>query len=262
MNVWIDVFIFVFGTIIGSFLNVVAYRYGTGYSLTGRSGCLICGKTLHWYELIPILSFFVQRGRCRKCRCLISPQYPMVETIAGVLFLLAYRSALASAAGLPALIFDWPIWSLLLLIVVYDIRHQIIPNGLAYAFAGFAFLRLIYLTPSQIIPAVITAAALFAFFFLLWAGSKGRWMGFGDAKLAVGIGLLLGPTMAISATVLAFWSGAIVGLLMMFVSKVSARPKKGSRYKTVSLKTEIPFAPFLILGVFIAFFLQINVLGF
>src|ERR1700752_70221 len=78
---------FVFGTIIGSFLNVVALRYNTGFSLGGRSRCFSCGKTLYWYKLIPLFSFLIQGGRCRKCHSQISIQYPLVEALTGLVFL-------------------------------------------------------------------------------------------------------------------------------------------------------------------------------
>ena len=84
--------IFVFGTIIGSFLNVVILRYGTGKSFAkGSSQCFSCGKKLSWYELVPILSFLFQKGKCKGCGSKISWQYPLIETITGVLFLLIFN---------------------------------------------------------------------------------------------------------------------------------------------------------------------------
>ncbi|NDE68410.1 prepilin peptidase, partial [bacterium] len=82
---WLIIFFtFVFGTIIGSFLNVVSLRYNTGMGVNGRSRCFSCGKTLRWMELVPILSFVWQMGKCRKCETRISWQYPLIEAVAGL----------------------------------------------------------------------------------------------------------------------------------------------------------------------------------
>src|ERR1035437_11136792 len=81
---------FVFGTIIGSFLNVVSLRYNTGMGVNGRSKCFTCGKTLTWKELIALFSFAVQKGACKKCKSKISWQYPLVEFLAGVFFVLIF----------------------------------------------------------------------------------------------------------------------------------------------------------------------------
>src|SRR6185369_2783346 len=81
---------FIFGTIVGSFLNVLALRFNTGMGIRGRSKCMSCSKTLTWVELIPIVSFALQRGACRSCRTKISWQYPLVEFLAGALFVLIF----------------------------------------------------------------------------------------------------------------------------------------------------------------------------
>ncbi len=92
MLIIMDLFIFIFGTIIGSFLNVVILRYNTGYSpVATRSRCFNCGKILKWYELIPILSFLIQFGRCRNCKSKISIQYPLIELLTGIIFLLIFH---------------------------------------------------------------------------------------------------------------------------------------------------------------------------
>lgn len=122
------IFHFIFGTIVGSFLNVVVLRYNSSFSIYGRSGCPSCGKTLTWFELIPILSFFLQMGRCRVCGSRISLQYPLVEALTGVLFLFIFLKGLPAAFTF----YMFVISSLLVAILVYDIRHKIIPDGLVY----------------------------------------------------------------------------------------------------------------------------------
>jgi len=159
------------------------------------------------------------------------------------------------------------IWSILVVISVYDLRHKIIPDLLAFLFAGLALVYLVLNTGWGNIlhtPYVwdILAGPLFALpFAALWFFSEGKWMGLGDAKLALGIGWFLGLIKGGSAIILGFWMGAIVGLTLVGVSKLSIAKRFHSNY---GLKSEIPFGPFLILGTVIAFFFNINLfdLGF
>ena len=224
-----------FGVVIGSFINVIVLRLGTGRSLGGRSLCLSCGHQLNACDLIPILSFLIQRGRCRYCTTKISPQYLLVELFTAVLFgLTAYRH-------LPILIY--PITALLVAMVAYDIKHKIIPDVFVYPFI------ILTLFASSFAKAnLISGVALFVIFGGLWLVSGGKWMGFGDAKLVLGIGLLLGPNLSFMGMLIAFWSGAIVGIAMLYLSRGS-----------LTIKSEIPFAPFLIFGMFVALFANIPI---
>lgn len=261
MEYFIPVFVFLFGTLIGSFLNVVIFRHNTGRGLGGRSGCLTCNKALAWYELIPIVSFLLQRGKCRKCSTSFSILYPAVELFTGVVFLLIFSRFVFF---LPYTLHDFIyfvsfyaiIFSLLIVIAGYDIRHKIIPNTLVYPFIGIAFLGL-FLSKYGVLqfhPASLSS--IFAGFWialpllLLFAVSRGKWLGFGDVKLAVGMGLLLGVSRGFSALILSFWIGAVVSVIILLLTSS----------KKVSMKTEIPFAPFLILGTMIAFFFDIHFL--
>lgn len=247
------VFIFLLGTIIGSFLNVVIYRFNSGKSITtGRSICMTCNKTLRWYELIPLFSFLIQGGRCRRCASTISHQYPLVEFGTGVIFvLIAFhfmpllsfsQSIYVAMVALYTLMF-----CLLIVIAVYDIRHKIIPDALVYSYAFVALVGIFinhtgigsfWITPTMwgVLAGPICAAP----FALLWLVSRGRWMGLGDAKLILGIGWMLGLTQALAALTLSFWVGALAGIIIMLMHS-----------KKVGMKTELPFAPFLILGTLI-----------
>ncbi len=254
------IFIFLLGTIIGSFLNVVIYRFGTGKSIAkGRSICMTCNKTLSWYELIPIFSFLIQSGRCRSCAGSISHQYPIVEFITGVIFAsiayhflpLLYISQISYV--LLVILFSF-LFSILIVISVYDFRHKIIPDRLVYIFSLVSLMSVfinqniiggLFIKPTL---NDISIGPLLALpFVLIWLLSKGKWMGLGDAKLILGLGWMLGFDKGIAAIILAFWIGSIVSLFVMFLSK-----------KKVGLKTEIPFAPFLILSSLIVFLFNIN----
>ncbi len=260
------ILIFLFGAIIGSFLNVVIYRFNTGKSIVkGHSICMSCNKNLRWYELIPILSFLIQSGKCRRCSSRISFQYPLVEFLTGILFvLLAFHF-------LPLLSFSFStftfffifyafIFSLLIVISFYDIRHKVIPEKLIFLFILFSFIS-IFISYSNNGLALIFPSSL-AFlsgliyalpFAILWLVSKGKWMGLGDTKLILGIGWILGITNSLVALVLAFWIGAIIGLALIFIYK--------NKEKHIGLKTEIPFAPFLIIATLITFLFNISIIS-
>lgn len=246
-------FAFVLGTIIGSFLNVAALRYNSGRSIGGRSSCFSCRHVLSWYELIPVFSFLSTMGKCRSCKSKISWQYPLVELGTGILFasLFLYSGIAPGAIG-----FDifWAVeFSILMVITVYDYRHKIIPDGLVYTFSALAFLG-IFLFGTQSLSAFIAGPALFTPFFLLWYFSGGKWIGLGDGKLALGIGWALGLVDGLSAIILGFWIGALASLLMMAFALAFGR-------KRLTIKSEIPFGPFLVIGFLLIFFFRWDIMG-
>lgn len=272
MNIALYTIIFIFGTIIGSFLNVVILRYNTGASfLSGRSFCFSCGKKLLWYELLPVISFFLLRGKCAGCGSKISLQYPLVELTTGLLFLgTIYKLGVVNIFTIYHLfssIYFYIVWSILIIISVYDLRHKIIPDLLVFLFAIFSVAHLVVtIGVGKIFHAPyswdLLAGPLFALpFAALWLFSKGRWMGLGDAKLALGIGWFLGLIKGGTAIILGFWMGAVVGLTLIGISKL---PLLNARGQAFGFQSEIPFGPFLILGTVIAYFCNINLfdLGF
>ncbi len=249
----IFIIFFFFGAIIGSFLNVVILRYRSGRTLEGRSMCFSCGKTLGWTELVPIGSFLTQRGKCAGCKTRISWQYPLVEALTGFLFVLLYMRLGYLLPGTPLLfgvLFAYYafILSLLVVLSVYDLKHKILPDGMTMLFACAAFIGMFFISGDAIIlhvPGawhVLAGLLLPAPFSLIWLASKGKWMGLGDAKLMIGIGFLLGLAGGTAALLLSFWIGAALGLLLVLASALAS--KKGG----ASLKTAIPFGPFLALG--------------
>ena len=272
MEIYFIISFFVLGLIVGSFLNVVIYRLNTAKSLGGRSACMSCQNRLSWYELVPLFSFLALAGRCRNCKTKISIQYPLVELATGLVFVfLFFRLSVFADQSILVFIAYYTyyavMFSLLLIIAVYDLRHKIIPDLLSFIFGLLAFLGLFFFTlhssfsgapgfyfhtPSIIeFSSGILVALPFVFFWLI---SSGKWMGLGDAKLALGIGWLLGLSYALSGLVVAFWSGAIIGVTLVILSKNSKIEKMG-------MKSEIPFAPFLVFGAFLAFIFEFNLFG-
>jgi len=233
--------VFLFGLIIGSFLNAVLYRLEVGGSLvTERSRCPKCGHILQWYELFPLLSFFIQKGKCRACKKRISIQYPLVELATGLLFLevfLYYKEQFSVS-----LLYGFFVIALLVLVFVFDLKHYIIPNIAVYSLIILSFFYDLYFYDiADLKNFMIAAVAASGFFLFLYIVSSGRWIGFGDVKYGVFMGLFLGWPSVLVGLFLAYVSGAIIGLLLLAV-------------KRKNFKSEIPFGPFLIIGTLIAFF--------
>jgi len=244
MELFFIISTFVLGTIIGSFLNVVIYRHNTGKGFGGRSACMSCAKTLGWCELIPIISFLIQKGRCLKCRNKISPQYPIVEFLTGIVFVLIFQVMPHSLVlDFIKIIYYWVIFSILIMISVYDIRHKIIPDKPVYTFVLLAVLAPILSNgfSLQIFSNIIAGLALALPFALLWLFSRGTLMGLGDAKIVLGLGIMFGLSAGLSVVLLAFWIGALFSIILLALSRGG-----------ITMKSEIPFGPFLVLSAFIA----------
>lgn len=251
----VAIVVFLLGSAIGSFINVLALRYVPEkkllgrHAVGGRSRCFSCQKTLKWYELIPLLSFLIQRGRCRSCSVGLSFQYPIVELFSGLIllgFALGFKNN-----------FTWQeyaflaVWILaayiLVLIAAIDFRLKIIPDELNIALAvlGVAVVAIKSAYWSHIIAALI-ALVFFGSVILL---SKGRGMGVGDLKMAGAISLLMGWPDAMLSLVFSFVIGAAwsIGLLAL-----------GGK----TLKDAVPFGPFLSAGVLITVFFGEQILGY
>jgi leader peptidase (prepilin peptidase)/N-methyltransferase len=229
------------GAIGGSFLNALSFRLGTGRSaLRGRSQCMRCGHHLSAFDLVPVLSWLFLRGRCRYCGTRISPQYPLVEAGAaalGGLSLVLHPDLLSFSL--------WFVINLTLLFALaYDLRHQIIPWGASGLLAALAALNLVMTGAGEWgwFAGPILAAPLV----LLFALSSGRAMGLGDGALELGLGWLLGLSAGLTALMMAFWLGAIVGIALIVGKK---------RY---TMRSELAFAPFLIAGAWISLFLHVD----
>lgn len=261
MTVLLVVLLVILGAIIGSFLNVLVLRMRTGMSpAKGRSMCFSCGTQLTLFELIPVLSYVIQRGRCTSCEAKISIQYPLVELLTAMLFgAVGYMSFMRHGISVEffvEILFGLILASLFVAIATYDIKHKIIPDGFVITLIVLGLMKLIadillYDSGwSTIWWRLLSAVVLFLPFFLLWFVSKGRWIGLGDGKLVFSFGILLPITSAISGIVIAFWIGAVFGLLLITLSRV--------RKYTYAMKSEVPFAPFLILGALIVYFFPLD----
>jgi prepilin signal peptidase PulO-like enzyme (type II secretory pathway) len=266
MDFLIAVFLFFFGLIIGSFLNVIILRFDTGKGYGGRSTCFSCGKALSWIELLPMISFLFQRGKCTGCRSKISWQYPIVEFFTGLLFVLVFLfEPVAGATNfwkIITLFASFVAWASLVVIFVYDLRHMVIPEEFILVFGASALLRVVALMSSggvDVLISHIAGALIFSLFlFSLWFFSGGKWVGFGDVELALAIGLYLGAPLSLSAIALSFWIGAIVSLIFIASKKYMGTKQLRQGAKEITMRSEIPFAPYLIIGMALAWLTGID----
>ena len=258
----IQLLIFFIGLIVGSFLNVIIFRYDNNLSwksLMGRCSCMFCKKKLFWYELIPLFSFLIQKRKCSGCGSKISWQYPAVEILTAFIFLLIFNFQFSifnyflnfEIFKYLNLLYLFVVFSILIVITVYDIKHKIIPNNLSFLFSGLALLPMLVNYQSIGVWHWLAGPLLALPFAFLWLVSQGRWMGFGDAKLVLGIGWFMGLVDGISSIILAFWIGSIFGLLLVLLSNLNSLSFIN---KNFTIKSEVPFAPFLILGMVLIFF--------
>lgn len=237
MELLYSIIFFLFGIIFGSFYNVVGLRSPKDESfITNRSYCPNCKKTLTWNELIPVASYLIQGGKCRGCGEKISPIYPIIEILTGVLFLISYLTIGWEWELLMAIF----LVSMLMIILVSDIHYMVIQNKILLFFLPL-FILMRFIVPldpwwSPIVGAIV-ATILLALIILVSRGG----MGGGDMKLFGVLGIVLGLPHVLLAFFLACLLGAGVGIILMAL-------------KIVKRKQPIPFGPYIVGGTLLAYF--------
>jgi prepilin signal peptidase PulO-like enzyme (type II secretory pathway) len=275
----ITIILFIFGAVLGSFLNVLATRYNPNKFILdpavigGRSHCDNCGKTLRAYELIPIISFVLQRGRCRSCGAVLSLQYPVSEMLSGVIVAATPSALRLFALGSGNWLLLSALWTaallVLLLISLIDLRLNIIPDetiiflsalslpiillstrmfGLAQGSFVGPYALLLGFRGNIWLNHFFGAASAGSFFLLLYIITRGRGMGMGDVKLAFALGFLFGwPDVGVAGA-LAFIIGSLFGVIGIL------------RHKN-TMKSALPFGPFLALGAALTFFFGAQIMS-
>lgn len=236
MFVFMAVFSFVVGAVVGSFLNVCIYRLPAGASIvTPGSHCLSCGQPIRWRDNIPIVSYFLLGGACRHCRAKLSPQYPAVEFLTAVIALLLFLQYGLSASLLSAFLFS----AALIVISVIDLRHQIIPHSITLPGIPLFFLAGVFwmnVGPLDAFLGIMIGAGSLYFVAVYYEWLTGReGMGGGDINLLAMAGAFLGWKALIHIVLVASLTGAVVGIGAMI------RQGKTSQYA-------VPFGPFLSIG--------------
>lgn len=241
------IIIFILGTVVGSFLNALIWRLSVGETvLRGRSYCTSCRHPLSSSDLIPLVSFFLLRRKCRYCRAKISWRYPLIEASAGIVFVLAYSAFLQSAPdgllqavivgehgrAMAILLRNWFFASVLLALFYYDMRWSLLPDKITLPaiIIGLAIQLVLY--PQTFLFIVLAAFAGAGFFLAQYLLSRGAWVGGGDIRLGALMGVMLGWPGILLALFIAYIVGAIIALALLAL-------------KLKTRKSEIPFGPFL-----------------
>lgn len=263
--------LFLFGGAVGSFINVIVDRLYIKSFWGGRSVCQSCSKKLSWYEMIPVLSFIFLKGRCHKCKVHIGWKHFWIEFILGMLAILTYKfllidyfSIFASSSiiwtGILLALFYAFIFILLFVVLLYDLKHKIVPIqfslliilvGISFeAYRVYNYLA-IYSEFSTLFWLDLFSGFLISLpFLIIFLLSRGKAVGFGDIMLLFGVGYITGFIFGVSTFLLSIWIGAIVSLIMLYLF-----PKKYNR------KSEIPFAPFIVIATVLMIFLEIDFIG-
>lgn len=236
---------FVAGVILGSFGMVVVARLQQKKPPYGRSRCDSCHKILQAFELIPILSFVLQQGRCKACHERIPIYHLIGEVLSGCVFVIALFLQYPSI--IPAIILGLALW-VFVLIAVIDSRSGGVPDILSFTFIGLAVLfSVLYGSFS-----VQGMAAGGGFFLLLWALGRGQWMGSADILIGLGVGALIGDWQQVMIWIAVTY---IVGAVIAVVLLLSGLKKRRDR---------VPFAPFMLTGLLIYLIAieRVSLLGF
>lgn len=270
MQYFFLILIFLFGAALGSFIAVIADRYNTGLPFfKGRSICFSCNTQLQRKDLFPIFSFLFLRGKCRYCQSRIPKEAFIIEILMGILtILVAVKSGIFNS-NFQFLIFNFQIISnflilnfifgTILLISVYDLRHFIIPDSFLISLFLFSLFFLFinhnsYFIILSLIPGIVLALP----FLLIFLISRGTWFGFGDVKYILVLGFFLGFSQGLSAVILSFWIGAAFSLIALSLKRFASHINLPLLKNNLTIKSEIPFGPFLSLGIIISFYLNLD----
>lgn len=245
----VAIIVFIFGLTVGSFLNSVIYRLDQLDSiLVERSVCPRCKKKLSWWELVPVVSYLLLRGKCYGCKKPISIQYPLVELVTAALFFLIY---VHFGLTIQALVLA-AVGALLVVAATYDLLHFLVPDE---ALVPAMALTILFPLGSAIFDWFAHSTNTFGQLFTVLLGGvigagalgilvalgRGKWMGDGDIRVGLVMGLLLGYPLILPALFIAFVSGAAVSLGLLV-------------FRRANMKDAVPFAPFLVFGTFVALF--------
>ncbi|MFS1517738.1 prepilin peptidase [Bacillus sp. SCS-151] len=235
--VYVYLYIFLLSLILGSFFNVIGLRVPKGESIVApRSACLNCKRQLTSLELIPVFSFIIQGGKCRKCKSPISPLYPIVELMTAILITI---SPLILGWSMELLV-CWTMISMLMILFVSDITFMLIPNKVLLFFTVVFVIERIFLPLTPWWDAIIGALIAFCLLSLISIISRGG-IGGGDIKLFSLLGVVLGSKGVLLAFFCSTLFGALYGLLGMLLSRLNR-------------KIPIPFVPFILLGTIISYY--------
>ncbi len=244
------IFILLFGLCIGSFLNVLVIRLHDKKTLFGRSECPNCHHKLSFFDLIPLFSFLSLKGKCRYCKEKISWQYFFVELATALLFLISFIiNYFYSDFNILILIRDIVVISALVAIFVYDAKYMEIPDEISIPTSVIVAVLNYFIYKN--LESIIFGATIGVMFFLIqFIISRGKWIGGGDIRMGLLIGVLLGPQKAIFAIFLSYFVGAIYSIPII----VNKYFNKNKIEKEELNQNILPLAPFLVIGILMVLF--------
>lgn len=250
------IYIFILGLVIGSFINCFVWRLHKKEGLWNRSYCPKCSKKLTWYDNIPVVSYLILKAKCRYCKKGISCQYPVVELVTGILFLIAFMVNWEAGTGNGEFLVDiftihnlqfwihvlrdWFIIFIMIVIFIYDLRWYLILDKITLPACLIVLLINLYLGIGlwNLLISGIIGSSFFLFQFVI---SKGKWIGGGDIRLGLLMGLALGWPKIILAMFLAYIIGSVAGISLIIAGKKQ-------------LGSKIPFGIFLSTATIITLF--------
>ena len=226
---------------------------------TDRSRCLHCGYELRWYDLIPVISWLTLRGRCRQCRTSIGIMEPLIEVGTALFFVLSYLLWPYNLTT-PLEITSLVVWLVagvgLAIMFVYDAKWYLLPDKINFAVIGLGLVSAILMitvssdTVGAILSVLGSVAVLSGIYYVLYLVSKGAWIGFGDIKLGLGLGLLLGDW---RLAFIALFAANLIGCLIVIPLMITKKLKRDSR---------VPFGPLLIAGAVLAKIIGVSIAEF
>lgn len=255
----IYLFLLIIGFFVGSFLNVLADRIPREETvLVGRSYCEHCKKKLAWYDLIPVFSYVLLKGRCRYCKTKLSIFYPVIEISTGIIFALTYNFVISehillsvsyplfNPMSLIVLLYYLVMVSVFIVIFFTDLRYGIIPDRILIVGLLINLLYLIFINPKFLVVNLVTAVGVLLFFVvvsvLFYILTKKIGFGGGDVKFSFLLGLFLGFPVVFISVYTAFLTGGLISIILILWRK--------KRF----FRDSLPFGPFLILGLFLSLF--------
>lgn len=248
MEVYYVIISFIFGTLLGSFYNVVGYRLPNNLSIVyPDSFCPKCKHKLKWYELIPIFSFLIQGGKCRNCKCKISWFYPTIEFLTGLLFMLSYIKYGFTTECLISML----IASFFVIVIVSDMNYLIIPDEVTFFFSlVMIIIKFAFFGVKSGINSILYGLLLFAIMYLVMLlGNKvlkKECLGGGDIKIMFFVGSILSP---------------LEGLFSLFLASTIALPFSIIILYSKNKNKVVPFGPFILLGLLIVYYFNIDVIA-
>lgn len=244
---------FLFGSAIGSFVQLVVTRLHVAPTIFVRSKCLSCGEALRHFDLIPIFSYLFLRGKCRYCKSVFGVSSLIIELFYGVVFVLLYHFILASHVSLLIsslwLVYYSLLFVVLGIIALYDYAHTYIPIQFLFFYCILTFLMLAIRYIDGGGSMTLLAPIIVAFpFLLIWLITRGKGLGFGDVMLFLGVGAFFGVEQGLAVLLFSIWMGAIVGICIYVI-----------RRKNLIKNTAIPFIPFIVFAFLIILFTDIDI---